>query len=389
MTHSADVSVQSAKSGGLRQIESHTAIRGCAALFVLGYHLQFGVNYRLPFEQATQFFQRSYLFVDLFFILSGFIISYVNDADRSSRFTMNEFKRFIRGRFMRLYPLHLFCLAYLAAFCFLASLLFLITGVRAPPTWQANSLEILGAQTLLLNAYIPLPIGWNIASWSISAEIGAYLIFPMLVTLYAFRPRLAAAFLVLAPLIFYLAIGLSGRSLDITIGFGWARCLAGFMLGMATFYARRTVASLSSWQLSALQMAASLVIGVALCLALPDPFIIPAFVILVATTWTDRGIVPAFLRRGPWVWTGQISYSVYLNHVPLIAVLNFAWSHLHIADQLSPADGRLCWIIIVLATTLLVSHCTYNYVERPARQWLSRRWLDRRASPIEASPAAP
>jgi hypothetical protein len=54
-----------------RHIDSHAALRGIAALLVVGYHLQFGAGYRLPIELSIPLFKRSYLLVDLFFILSG------------------------------------------------------------------------------------------------------------------------------------------------------------------------------------------------------------------------------------------------------------------------------------------------------------------------------
>jgi peptidoglycan/LPS O-acetylase OafA/YrhL len=58
------------------QIRSHTGLRGIAALLVVFYHFHFAQPH-LAFEDWTAFFERGYLMVDLFFVLSGFIISYV------------------------------------------------------------------------------------------------------------------------------------------------------------------------------------------------------------------------------------------------------------------------------------------------------------------------
>ena len=91
-----------------RQIHSHAALRGIAAMLVVAYHLQFGGGYRFAFERYTPAFTRSYLFVDLFFILSGFIISYVNDAGRAKGVSLGEMRSFMRARVARLYPLHFF-----------------------------------------------------------------------------------------------------------------------------------------------------------------------------------------------------------------------------------------------------------------------------------------
>lgn len=88
------------------QIRSHTGLRGIAALLVVLYHIHFAAP-RLPFENWSPFLSRGYLMVDLFFILSGFIISYVyNRPDMAVMKTGN----FLIKRIIRLYPLHVFCL---------------------------------------------------------------------------------------------------------------------------------------------------------------------------------------------------------------------------------------------------------------------------------------
>ena len=170
-----------------REIRSHTAIRGIAAFLVVAYHLQFD-NDLLGVETATTFFKRSYLFVDLFFILSGFIISYVNQADRRDPLTRDAIVRFMKKRVIRLYPLVLFCLAYLFLFRAAISLVYLALAQRPPFDWTPASLIVLMGQLTMTNAWLPLPSDWNIPSWSISAEIFAYLLFPLFILSHVVRP---------------------------------------------------------------------------------------------------------------------------------------------------------------------------------------------------------
>ena len=371
-----------------RQIHSHAALRGIAALLVVAYHLQFGGGYRLSPERATPILTRSYLFVDLFFILSGFIISYVNHAGRSKTVTLGEMQSFMKARFARLYPLHLFCLFYLVLFRWLmASLQY--ARHRPVDFWQTHSLESLASQLALLNAWFPKGPQWNIPSWSISAEFFAYALFPIVVTIHA-RSRAGCELAIAAfSLAFFGYIFATSGSLDIVVGLAPARCVAGFFLGMLLYFHRDRVARLSETALTGVQIASVAAILLILATSVADPWVIPPFFLLVASTWTDRGLLPNLLRGRPLLWLGDISYSVYLNHVCLLQILSFFWTR---SGQHLLGDGalnRCAWIVLVYATTLCISHLTFKFVERPMRQWLATRWLGRKADPIRQSPAAP
>src|SRR3954452_17734389 len=105
-----------------RQILSHTGIRGIAALLVVAYHQEFGSSYKLPLELSTNVFRRSYLMVDLFFVLSGFIISYVYAARPEKRLSWSDTKDFLFARFARIYPLHFVTMAYMLVFAFASTM---------------------------------------------------------------------------------------------------------------------------------------------------------------------------------------------------------------------------------------------------------------------------
>src|SRR5260370_42246803 len=82
--------VEGVPASSKAQIRSHTGLRGIAALLVVAYHQELGPFYRLPFALSTNIFRRSYLMVDLFFILSAFIITYVYRADRDASLSMAD-----------------------------------------------------------------------------------------------------------------------------------------------------------------------------------------------------------------------------------------------------------------------------------------------------------
>lgn len=371
-----------------RQIHSHAALRGIAALLVVAYHLQFGGGYRFSLERATPALTRSYLFVDLFFILSGFIISFVNDAGRSNGVSLGEMRSFMRARVARLYPLHLFCLAYLVLFRLLITVL---QHARDEPVdfWQTHSLQSLASGLVLLNAWFPKDGQWNIPAWSISAEFFAYALFLIIVAFHARMRVISELAMASLSVAFFGYILMTSGSLDIVVGLAPARCVAGFFLGMLLYFHRDAVARLPAIAMSILQIGS--VTAILLILATPtaDPWIIPAFFVLVASTWTDQGLLPKLLRQRPLLWLGDISYSIYLNHVCLIEILIFLWSR---SAQHLLGDGalnRCAWIALVYAATLGVSHLTFRFVERPMRQWLAVRWLGRKVDPIRQSAAAP
>ena len=369
------------------QIRCHAGLRGVAALLVVAYHFQFTTEQHLPFEIATPFFRRCYLMVDLFFLLSGFIISYVNDAQRRSGVSAREYRDFIARRLIRLYPLLLFSLVCYVAFRLLITALVHAAHGHMHVDWSLKSLEILGAQALLVYAWLPLPSGWNVPSWSISAELFAYLLFPFLVTLHAKWPRATLCLLGAIALIFYGAIATTTGVLDIITVIAPFRCVAGFSLGMLIYYSRNLVDRLPTILLGALQILAVAVASFILIRTVNDVLIIPAFAILVATSWTDRGLIAGLFGLPLFVYLGDISYSVYLNHVLVKDAVTFVWTRaVHLAD---PQLDRALQLAVCTAAILAVSHMTFRWVEIPARHYLTQRLLRRRERPIEMSPPAP
>ena len=110
------------------------------------------------------------LFVDLFFVVSGFVIARqyfgrVNDAA--------SIGRFLWRRLARIYPLHLATLAFYMALA--GALHFGAARTDNPARYPLSDLP---AQFLLLHAFIGERLTFNFPSWSLSAEMFCYLLFP-------------------------------------------------------------------------------------------------------------------------------------------------------------------------------------------------------------------
>ena len=120
-----------------------------------------------------------YLAVDLFFILSGFVI-YLNYETKITKNFPRSIAPFYWNRLTRIYPLHLLMLlAYLG---FAASFIIFSRSATAPASYELKSFI---QSLLLIQAWGYGNMSWNIPSWSISAEWFVYLLFPFLAVILA------------------------------------------------------------------------------------------------------------------------------------------------------------------------------------------------------------
>jgi peptidoglycan/LPS O-acetylase OafA/YrhL len=182
------------------RFEALTSLRGLAALCTLMTHLVTIWVVVFPALKQWEYFYRfahhSYLFVDFFFILSGFVMCHVYGRSFSTDVTRHGYAKFMRARFARIYPLHLLLLAIYVG---LASL-----GMKQ--TTENPEWSIL-AQIFLVHALgIFDHTTWNIPSWSISVEWWTYILFPFVATFAQryMRPRAAVPALGLAICLFIL-----------------------------------------------------------------------------------------------------------------------------------------------------------------------------------------
>jgi peptidoglycan/LPS O-acetylase OafA/YrhL len=326
-----------------------TSIRGFAALWVVGHHLQFELA-SIGYPFAGWLFQPGYVAVDIFFVLSGFVITAVH-RDRAHAGLGDFFLR----RVFRVYPLHLFVLVIILGLWIWGEIRF-----RAhDPTEQLRDLPIVA---LLLQPYLIHGLTWNTVSWSIGVEMLCYVLFPLAVSgLRRLEPVGAVLMLVMMA-----AIERHVHSEAIWGSPAIARGLAGFGLGMMV--QQLTVLLPRPAARTAGLIEAAALLGILLAVRLRDPRVIPLFA--AALIWglaAERGIIARGLGAAWCVWLGRISFSVYLIH-PTLLGLAFVWlppARLHLGHA---ADG-IVWTILVLALLLGLATLTWACVEEPARRF--------------------
>jgi peptidoglycan/LPS O-acetylase OafA/YrhL len=368
-------------------IKNFESIRGIAALIVALYHLNIGAAF-FPVVR------NGYLFVDLFFVLSGFIMC---AAYGSKINTVDSVYSFVIRRIGRLYPLLIFSTLF---FVIVANAIVLAKRIAVSYGYAGvlnnpNALEYLVPTTSEVLATLTLTHAMgvfdrlilNTPSWSISVEFYAYFLFAALTLLLKGRARLVA-FGILSLVGFAVSVWASTTvhecleeegCLSLTYDFGFARCVYSFCLGALAFYGSRMLPpNPVGLQIVAMSMLAVLVWAVDTFPALAFAFPI-AFTVLVLSICNDTGPLHYILKLAPLQILGERSYSIYLMHMPLLLLFE------NVAKR---ADGVLLntMVLLLYVTTLIVvAGWTYKFIENPFRSAFNR-FADRSAK-LKASPA--
>jgi peptidoglycan/LPS O-acetylase OafA/YrhL len=227
-------------------------------------------------------------------------------------------------RIGRLWPLHLVTLAAIVALEWFLSWLAIEHGLSVWPSFTGEkSLDLLLSNALLLHGWVPLKLSWNAPSWSVSAELFAYLAFGLTMVT-ARRRALVVATCILGVSWF---VSLSIASDDALYADVPAlRAVCGFFAGVLVHSAFAR-AGRPNWSMllgTVLEIAAVLLIVVFLVAFSRKETIPRAMPIFAATIYifaSERGVLSALLNTATFQRLGQLSYSIYLTHFVMITAL--------------------------------------------------------------------
>jgi peptidoglycan/LPS O-acetylase OafA/YrhL len=342
------------------QIDQLTGLRGLAAWFVVLFHIRLSCTDLLP-GWTIDALGKGYLAVDVFFILSGFVM-WLNYGAKLRTRGWGEAPRFWWKRFARIWPLHIAILAAMAAF----ALLLLATG-RDAGGYPFAELPL--HAVLLQNWGLTSVLSWNHPAWSISTEVAAYVLFPLFAIALPWerlRAPVLIGIVVLATAVLAAGFALHGKdSLGADIPrFGLGRCLAEFAIGVVIgnlwLLWRASRAALCA-------LAAAIMLAAGIGLGLPEPaYLPPAFAAALLALALDRGPMARFFAAAPLRWLGDLSYATYLSHFFLFVLFKLVF----VGDDL-----QLTWLCLAgyLALVLAASAVLYNWLEKPAQRWLNAR----------------
>jgi peptidoglycan/LPS O-acetylase OafA/YrhL len=364
----ADNIERSARAYPDAKIKSLESIRGLAALLVVIHHVP-GWNLQI---HDVRFLRNGYLLVDLFFVLSGFVIHRAY-ADKIA--SLPQLVRFQFLRFGRLYPVHLLFLAVFvgieASKYFAQSRMGLAMPNTAP--FRESGWSAFIEQVFLLQAIGPTgnALTFNSAAWSISVEFYTYLVFGLTV-LFAARFK---------HVVFAVLVCLTVPLLITKTTFGstdLVRCIAGFFCGCLTSFALQKMTLRFH---SAVPAAAFVALLVFLGLETNPHYNVVVdlltIVLIVSLTRSEGGWIHSLLNMRVLAWLGTISYSVYMSHTAVIWAFNqvfriiFKRPEIFLEDRMTPQlplSATLLAYALVVVCVLILSQLTFKYVEEPMRQ---------------------
>jgi peptidoglycan/LPS O-acetylase OafA/YrhL len=363
--------------------------RGICALLVALYHFP-----TVSHVGGWGIVQHAYLFVDFFFVLSGFVITYAYwDRIGSWRAAGVMMWR----RLGRLWPLHVALLAAFVALELAAPVAAWLLGIHrsAAGVFDPNSSSLLSAVPtnlfLLHGLGVHDRLTWNLPSWSISAEFWTYALFACLLVVTRSRTVIAAGVIALGA--WGVVAAFSPRYIGVDYDLGFLRCLAGFFAGHLVYLGvrRRPCAMRLPTLCEALVVAA---IGVFVVYAGQTPVELAAPLVFALAVWVfahEAGGISRVLKGQPFAWLGVISYSIYMVHALIIvlihrmlAVIEQIWG---VALMVRTGSGSTSQLVISLGgpwtTDLVVAvyagvvvglgMLTWRYIEMPCQKAWNRR----------------
>ena len=363
------------------------ALRGAAALMVVWYH--FFEGFAFAEGSAITTFNHGHLGVDLFFMLSGFVISYAYD-DRWQR-TPNPLtlKEFFKRRLIRLHPMLIMgAIIGFVTFCLQGGVKW--DGTPTPMSWSLVALVLTmffipaypGAQYDLRGNGEMFSL--NGPSWSLFFEYIGNLLYALFIRRLSNRALAVLTAALGVAWCWFVTTDVSGYDM---IGIGWTldtanffggllRMLFPFSLGMVMARNFKPVKIKGIfWIAWAVLFGLFSVPAFAKCGAVSINgvyefacilFVFPAIVWLAASGETTGKLSSAFCK-----FLGDISYPLYIVHYPVM-YLFYAWL---IENKLYTLGETWHVVILVFAINIALAYACLKLYDEPVRRWLTKRCI--------------
>jgi len=314
------------------------------------------------------FVQHGYLFVDYFFVLSGFVIAHAYSGRVK---TTRDAGRFMVRRMGRVWPLHvLILMAFIGLE--IARVLFHFDG--AVPFTRDRSIEAIFTNLALVQAWHVHPyLTWNGPSWTLSAEVACYLIFAALVLVAPRRFRWTGLVLAVAGGVMVLMF--ARRYMNTTYDFAVPRAVYGFFLGCLLQGVWTRIPRLKGTGATVLEIAA--VVGLCLFVAwATGPATVLVTVLFVGVVWVfagEEGALSRVLDHPALVTLGRWSFAIYMVHMFVLTVMMIVARKLDWVPGGRRIDFGSPWLNdlfvlgivgLIVALAVLVHHL----IERPAQR---------------------
>ena len=347
------------------------SLRGIAALSVAFFHFRIGSHF------DNTFISNSWIMVDFFFVLSGFVISF-NYINKIYKF--GDLINFQKKRFLRLYPLHILTLIIFLIIEIAKYIAEVRYGMIAnnSPFVENNFKTFIINLFLLQNWLLPI-LTYNYPSWSISAEFITYALFGILVLITKGKKLLIFILL----LFFIISFGLLLRTYGMEENniSGPLRCMYSFSIGamiliIYNIYKDKLLIKSSFPALLIILINIFFIIYFGkkefqLIELLPLSFGLMIFCIVL----TEKNLlIYKYLSSNLLVYLGTISYGVYMFHASIWWLITQSLRFIFKIPTTINSDGLsvifienkiVADIITILGILLIItiSHFSFKYFE--------------------------
>lgn len=336
-----------------------TGVRFFLAVGVVFFHYQLSWVYS---SDLAGLFNRARLSVDIFFILSGFILTHV--------YLLGErpppYRSFIVARFARIYPAHLVILLGMGTLFLGASLV----GVAIDS--HHFSITSFVRTLLLVQAWTPSDnlTNWNGPAWSLSAEWFAYLLFPAYAWIALKLRERPIVIMALATLAFIVIDYFYAHATGVILpraedNMGIFRIMPEFLFGIGLYYFGQTLNPSRNHAIIWALVASAALLG-AMQIGLDDRVIVAlAGPFILALALLPKAGVTTFLSAPFLLFWGEASFALYLVHMPVFMVWRNLMQKLFglEPDYLMGLPELIC----LFALTLALAGGIHILVERPGR----------------------
>jgi peptidoglycan/LPS O-acetylase OafA/YrhL len=358
-----------------QQFHALDGLRGVAAVAVLERHGSelFGGSV-LP---------NSYLAVDLFFALSGFVLAHAYEHRLAREMSVGGF---MAARLLRLYPLYLLGLVAAATLAVLDQAFFNadMSGSTLAASIVLGLLFLPTPPQISTDAFAFPLVG---PAWSLFYELVINALYALVIGFLTNRVLLA---IVAAAGIALIASTVHYGTLD--VGWSWDNFAGGFARVGFSFFAGVALYRCRPDGMPALRhIAWPCILGLVAVFAAPVPAwassafdLLAVFILFPLLVWTASGAAANVASIRLFSFLGTASYAVYVLHVPALNWLHKVWPKLSATplEELAPWAGYAFVLLFVPLCWLLDQR-----FDAPVRRWVSTRFFGpRRERVAEARP---
>ena len=356
-----------------KRFEALDAFRGLCAISVVIFHMHISGS-----VTEWDFFRGSSLFVEFFFILSGFVLVH------GYGFRPNlKFKPFVRARFFRIFPLHIIMLIVMFVLELGKFFAYKFAGMSFNniPFTGAGAINEIVPNLLLIQSWTSFtnPLTFNYPSWSISIEFYMYILLFLSITI--FKGNKIVVWCSVSLIALYLLATQSELVNNEVL-----RGLSCFFGGAFIYFLYKKIERIKINFILGSLLECILLISIFMIISSKFEYrtiaAIFTFFITIPLFAFESGIFSAFLKKKPFQTIGHLSYSIYMIHAAFLFILISSFMVIQkitglelaimINDVRTLTTGHISLnnvlVFIIISLIILTSHFTYKHIEL---KWVS------------------